>query len=424
MPVKTQPAPHAAEVNAWHEAMSQLSRVAERLRLEPYIVERLRHPKRILQVSVPVKMDNGTVRVFDGYRVQHNMDRGPAKGGIRYHPQVSLDEVKALAFWMTMKCAVVNLPYGGAKGGVVCNPKEMSDGEIERLTRRYTAEISIIIGPEKDIPAPDMNTNEKIMGWIMDTYSMNAGYSVPGVVTGKPLEIGGSLGRREATGRGVYYVVEELARVKGIDMKKAKIAIQGFGNVGTNAARILADNGCTVVAVSDVVGGVYNPKGLNIDEVRRWKQEQSVANYPKADKISNDELLEVDCDILIPCALENQITHRNAGRIKAKYIVEGANGPTTGDADKILNDRGVTVVPDILANAGGVTVSYFEWVQDIQAFFWDENEVREKLKTIMLKSFREVYQVAEKERVDMRLAAFMVALKRLAQAVRQRGVFP
>ncbi len=413
------------EDNSWSEAMKQLDLVAAKTKLEPYIVERLRHPKRILQVSVPTKMDDGSVKVFQGYRVQHNLDRGPAKGGIRFHPQVSLDEVKALAFWMTMKCAVVNLPYGGAKGGVVCNPKEMSEGEIERMTRRYTSEISIIIGPEKDIPAPDVNTNEKIMGWIMDTYSMNKGYSVPGVVTGKPLEIGGSLGRRDATGRGVFYVVEELARVKGFDLKKARVAVQGFGNGGGNVARILVDNGCIVVGCSDVLGGIHNPKGIDINDLRLWKKDKhSIIQYPKAEHISNDELLELDCDILIPCALENQITHHNAGRIKAKYIVEGANGPTTTEADRILAERGIVVVPDILANAGGVTVSYFEWVQDIQAFFWDENEIRARLKTIMLKSFREVLQIAEKERVNLRMAAFMLALKRLAQAVRSRGVFP
>jgi glutamate dehydrogenase (NAD(P)+) len=421
-PMVFRPAPD--EPNSWGEAMAQLDRVASCMRLESYILERLRYPKRILQVSVPTKMDDGSIRVFQGYRIQHNDDRGPAKGGIRYHPQVSLDDVKALAFWMTMKCAVVNLPYGGAKGGVVCDPKRMSEAELERMTRRYASEISIVIGPEKDVPAPDVNTNEKIMAWIMDTYSSIAGYSVPGVVTGKPVEIGGTLGRREATGRGVFYIVQELARVKGIDLKKARIAIQGFGNVGSNAARILAEHGCSIIAVSDAGGGIYDPKGLNIEDLRRHAEKDSAANYKRGERITNKQLLEMECDILIPCALENQITAQNADRIRAKYIVEGANGPTTGEADEILRSRGVVVVPDILANAGGVTVSYFEWVQDIQAFFWDEQEVQDRLKTIMLRAFQEVLQVAEKERVDLRLAAFIVALGRLANAIRQRGIFP
>lgn len=415
----------APESNAWREAMEQLDRAAQRMNLDPVVAERMRHCKRILIVSVPVKMDNGSVQVFEGYRVQHNLDRGPAKGGIRYHPQVSMDEVKALAFWMTMKCAVMNLPYGGAKGGVICNPKEMSIGEIERMTRRYTAEISIIIGPDKDIPAPDVNTNEQIMGWIMDTYSMTIGYSAPGVVTGKPLDVGGSLGRREATGRGVFYVTQELSNLHGFDLKAAPVAIQGFGNVGMNAAKVFVEHGCKVVAVADVNGGLYNEDGLDINSVIEYRrQHSSIAKYPKAQHVPMDRFVEVPCQILIPAAMENSITHINAPRIQAKYIVEGANGPTTNQADRILNKRGITVVPDILANAGGVTVSYFEWVQDIQAYFWSEKEVNAKLQDIIVKAFRDIYQLHEAEKVDLRMAAFMVGLKRLAAAVRIRGLFP
>jgi glutamate dehydrogenase (NAD(P)+) len=408
----------------WEEALKQLGRVAERARLEPYIVERLRHPKRILQVSVPIKMDKGDVRVFTGYRVQHNLDRGPAKGGIRYHPDLSLDDVKALAFWMTMKCAVVNLPYGGAKGGVVCNPKSLSEAELERLSRRFAAEISILIGPDRDIPAPDMNTNERIMSWIMDTYSAQVGHSVPGVVTGKPVEVGGTLGRREATGRGVYYVVEQLAKRKGFPIQGARVAIQGFGNVGANAARIFHQNGGKVVAVSDISGGVYNPKGLDIDEVRRFGTGEPLSGYAKAERLTNAELLALECDVLIPAASENQITKSNAGSVRAKFVVEGANGPTTHEGDQILRDRGITVVPDILANAGGVTVSYFEWVQDIASFFWDESEIQSRLNAILARAFAEVWAAAEREKVDLRLAASMVALKRLAEAIRLRGIFP
>jgi glutamate dehydrogenase (NAD(P)+) len=416
--------PEKSAINPWEEALAQLDRAAAQMGLEHFITERLRHPRRILEVAVPVKRDDGSLVVYKGIRVQHNTDRGPAKGGIRFHPHSSIDEVKALAFWMTMKCAVVNLPYGGAKGAVVCDPKTMSEGELERMTRRYTSEIAIIIGPEKDIPAPDMNTNEKVMGWIMDTYSMHAGYSVPGVVTGKPLEIGGTLGRRDATGRGVYYVVEELARLKKFDLKSCRIAVQGFGNVGGNAARILHDHGCKVVAVSDASGGLANPAGLDIEKLREWCQVKPLVDFKGGDRITNDELLAIDCDILIPCALENQITAEIAKRVKARYVVEGANGPTTNDADRILSERGILVVPDILANAGGVTVSYFEWVQDIQAFFWDEKEVHAKLESIMHRAFHEVREVAEREKIDWRMAAYLLGLKRLSLAIRQRGVYP
>ena len=336
-----------------------------------------------------------------------------------------MDEVKALAFWMTMKCAVVNLPYGGAKGGVVCDPKKMSKGEIERLTRRYTAEISIIIGPDKDIPAPDVNTNEQIMGWIMDTYSMTIGYSCPGVVTGKPIDAGGSLGRKEATGRGVFYVARELSNLRGFDLRKSPIAIQGFGNVGSNAAKIFAEHGCKVVGISDVGGGLYDPKGLDLDDIMAYRaQNETIAGYSKAEHVDVNKFLEIPCEVLVPAAMENQITGENAARIQAKYIIEGANGPTTNEADRILHKRGVTVIPDILANAGGVTVSYFEWVQDIQAYFWSEKDINARLQDIMLKAFGEVYTMAEKEKVDMRLAAFMVGLGRLSRTVQIRGFFP
>ena len=415
----------AHEGNPWHQAMEQLDRAGHAMKLEPFALERLRHCKRILTVSVPVKMDDGSVSVFEGYRIQHNLDRGPAKGGIRYHPQVSLDEVKALAFWMTMKCAVVNLPYGGAKGGVICDPKKMSKGEIERMTRRYTAEISIIIGPDRDIPAPDVNTNEQVMAWIMDTYSMTVGYSCPGVVTGKPIEVGGSLGRREATGRGVFYVTRELSQRRGFDLRKAPIVIQGFGNVGSNAAKTFAEHGCKVVGISDVGGGLYDPKGLDIDDIIRFREtHDSISAYPKAERVHVDQFLELPCDVLIPAAMENQITKANADKIKARYIVEAANGPTSNDADRILHDRGIVLIPDILANAGGVTVSYFEWVQDMQSYFWSEKDVHGRLQEIIVGAFTEVYDLAQKEKVDMRVAAFMVGLRRLGKAASIRGVFP
>ncbi len=405
--------------------MAQLNRAGELMGMDRAILERLRHCKRILTVSVPVRMDDGSLKVFEGYRIQHNLDRGPAKGGIRYHPQVSLDEVKALAFWMTMKCAVVNLPYGGAKGGVICAPKTMSPGELERLTRRYTSEISIILGPDKDIPAPDVNTNEQVMGWIMDTYSMTIGYSCPGVVTGKPVEAGGSLGRREATGRGVFYVAEELAKARGFSLKQTTIGIQGLGNVGSNAARAFAAGGSKVVALSDIGGGIYDPKGLDVEAVLDYfGRHKTLKGYPKAQAVDSEVFLELPCDLMVPAAMENQLTSRNASKIKAKYVIEGANGPTSNEADRILNERGVIVVPDILANAGGVTVSYFEWVQDIQSYFWSETDINARLKDIMTRAFKDVYDVSVQKGVDMRMAAFMVGLNRLAQTVRIRGMFP
>ncbi len=422
---KKKPAHPPEEANAWSQAMTQLDRAAAKAGVEPYLVDRLRHCKRTLVVSVPVRMDDGKIKIFEGYRVHHNMDRGPTKGGIRYHPMVSMDEVKALAFWMTMKCAVVNLPYGGAKGGVICNPKEMSIGEIERMTRRFASEIFSFIGPDKDVPAPDVNTNPQIMSWIMDTYSQMVGYCVPGVVTGKPIEVGGSLGRNDSTGRGVFYIARELAAVKKFDLRKAPIIIQGFGNVGSNAARIFAEHGCKVVGVSDITGGLYNPNGLDIDDIWQYRAKHgSIEGYSGAEKVGMEEFVELPCDVLIPAAMENTITRHNAHKIKAKVIVEAANGPTSIEADDILNKKGVCIVPDILANAGGVTVSYFEWVQDIQAFFWTEKDVNAKLQDIMVKSFRDVWDIHQNERVDMRLAAFMLGIRRLSAAVRLRGLFP
>ncbi|RLD16202.1 MAG: glutamate dehydrogenase [Caldiserica bacterium] len=419
--------------NPWEIALKQLDEVAKRINLEPWIHEKLRHCKRILIVSIPVRMDDGSVKVFTGYRVQHNLERGPAKGGIRYHPDVTLDEVKALAMWMTWKCAVVGIPYGGAKGGVVCNPLEMSIGEIERLTRRYTSEIGIIIGPEKDIPAPDVYTNEQIMAWIMDTYSMNVGYSSPGVVTGKPLEIGGSEGRKEATGLGVYYIIDELVRKFKLGKpEKLKIAVQGFGNVGSNLCRFLYKAGYKIVGITDISGGVFNKKGINIDKlikhtkgnrfhhIKGFKEGDFIEDYRKA----NEELFSLSVDILVPAAIENQITSENAQKIKTKFIVEAANGPTTPDADKIFEEKGITVVPDILANAGGVTVSYFEWVQDLQEHFWEKRDIYRKLSLVMRKSFNEVLNISKKEKCSLRTSAYILAVSRVAEAVRLRGIYP
>jgi glutamate dehydrogenase/leucine dehydrogenase len=353
------------------------------------------------------------------------VDRGPAKGGIRYHPQVSLDEVKALSMWMTWKCAVVNIPYGGAKGGVICNPKEMSLGELERMTRRFATEIHIIIGPEKDIPAPDVYTNPQIMGWIMDTYSMNMGYSVPGVVTGKPIEIGGSQGRNEATARGCVFTIIEACKHLGMNIKGATVAIQGYGNAGSIAHRLIEAEGAKVIAISDSKGGIIDEKGIEANRAAEHKKKTgTVLDLPGSKKITNAELLELKCDILIPAALENQITGENASRIKAKIVAEAANGPTTPDADDILHKNGVFVIPDILCNAGGVTVSYFEWVQDLQAHFWEENEINQKLRQIMVKAFNEVASIREREKVDTRMAAYILAVDRVARAIKIRGIFP
>ena len=414
--------------NPWEIALKQFDIAADKLGLEEDMREILRKPKRQLIVSFPVKMDDGTYRVFEGYRVQHNLARGPAKGGIRYHPDVTLDEVKALAMWMTWKCAVVNIPYGGAKGGVVCNPMEMSQKEIEGMTRRYITEIAILIGPERDILAPDVNTNPQTMAWIMDTYSMHHGYSVPGVVTGKPLCIGGSEGRNKATGRGVMIVTLNILEKLHMNPEDTTVAVQGYGNVGSAAASFLAEEGCKVIAVSDVSGGFYNPKGLDLKDINAYvstSKNHLLEGYKgDADPISNEELLLLDVDVLIPAALENQITDEIARNLKAKVIVEGANGPTTPEADRILEDRGITVVPDIVANAGGVTVSYFEWVQDTQEFFWTENEVNERLERVMRESFADVFEISKKEKVDMRTAAYMLAISRVAEATRIRGIYP
>jgi len=415
----------AAEPSAFDMALQQFNAAADKLNLDPGLRQILSSCKREFTVHFPVRLDDGTVKVFTGYRIEHNFARGPAKGGIRFHPQVDIEEVKALAMWMTWKCAVVGIPYGGAKGGVICNPKTMSMGELERLTRRYTTEISILIGPERDIPAPDVNTNPQIMAWLMDTYSMHKGYSVPAVTTGKPLAIGGSEGRNEATARGCIYTVREAAKVQGIDLKRATAVVQGFGNAGAAAARFLAEDGVKVIAVSDSKGGVFNPNGLNPWELIRFKEETgSVVGAPRTERISNEELLELECDILIPAALEKQITAKNAPRMKTKLIAEAANGPTTPEADEILTAKGTLIVPDILANAGGVTVSYFEWVQDLMAFFWTVDEINQKLEGIMQRSFRDVKRMADEYSVNMRVAANMLAIKRVADATLIRGIYP
>ncbi|MCD6101833.1 MAG: Glu/Leu/Phe/Val dehydrogenase [Candidatus Cloacimonetes bacterium] len=413
------------KINPYEICVRQFNKVADKLELEPGIREFLIKPKRQLIVSVPVEMDDGSYKVFDGYRVQHNIARGPAKGGIRYHQNVTLDEVKALATWMTWKCAVVNVPYGGAKGGITCDPTKMSAREIERLTRRYTAEISIIIGPEKDIPAPDVNTNAQTMSWIMDTYSVLKGYSVPGVVTGKPLFIGGSLGRDAATGRGVMYVVREAVKCLGLQLNDMKVVVQGFGNVGSNAALLLEEIGCKIIGICDVYGAVYNKKGIDIKKAVDFvRSTGKVVDLPDTEPIDPDEFLTLECDILVPSALEGQITKDNADKIQAKIIAEGANGPTTPEADEILFDRGIFVIPDILANAGGVSVSYFEWVQDLMAHYWTEEEVNSKLEKIMKDAFKQVYDSATAQKTSMRDAAYMLAVARVAEATRIRGIYP
>ncbi len=411
--------------NPYEIAQRQFDIAAKYLDLKAGIKAKLRLPKRELSVNFPVKMDDGSIQMFAGHRVQHSLARGPAKGGIRYHPDVTLDEVRALAMWMTWKCAVVGIPYGGAKGGVVCNPKVMSERELERLTRRYTSEISMFIGPESDIPAPDVNTTPQTMAWIMDTYSMTKGYSVPAVVTGKPIEIGGSLGRREATGRGVMFTTRDALQHLGMPIEGARVVVQGFGNVGAIGAQLLQELGCTIIAVSDSQGGIYNPKGLDAVDVKRHKAEtRTVVGYPGTDKITNEELLELDCDVLVPAALENEITRENADRIKARVISEGANGPTTPEADAILFDKGIFVIPDVLANAGGVTVSYFEWVQGLQSFFWSEEEVNENLEKIMVKAFQDVLTISQQKKVDMRIAAYILAIDRVSTATLLRGIYP
>ncbi len=381
--------------------------------------------RREFTVHFPVKMDDGSVEIFHGYRVQHNDTRGPFKGGILFHPAVDLDEVKALATWMTLKAAVVNIPYGGAKGGISCNPKIPSLVELERVTRRYASEISILIVPEKDIPAPDVDTNPQIMAWIMDTYSMNRGYSALGVVTGKPIEIVGSLGRFEATGRGCMITALLAAKHRGIEPDGGTVAIQGFGNVGSVAAKMLAENGCKIIGISDSTGGIYNQNGLDVESLLRYKQETgSVTGFKESEPVSQSELLGLKCDILVPAALENTICADNADIVNASMIVEGANGPITPDADVILNDKGIFVIPDILANAGGVVVSYFEWVQGLQSFFWSEQQVNQELETVMNNAFHEVLELSSREKVPMREAAYMLAAKRIDSALRLRGIYP
>lgn len=415
-----------SEQNPYDNAVKHVERVGRMLGLNECMIEILKRPRRELTVNFPVRMDDGRVRNFVGYRVQHNSARGPCKGGIRYHPNVTLDEVRALSMWMTWKCAVVGIPFGGAKGGVICNPKEMSKTELERLTRRYTSEIQVIIGPQADIPAPDVYTDSQTMAWIMDTYSSHMGYSVPGCVTGKPIEIGGSRGRDEATSRGLMYVAQQAAARKGLEMKDARVVVQGFGNVGWNAARLLANEaGCKIIAVSDSNGGIVDQGGLDPMKVMEHKKRSgAVEGFGKSEKLSNEELLLLECDILVPAALENQIYAGNAEKINAKIVVEGANGPTTPEADDILFHRGIMLVPDILANAGGVTVSYFEWVQDLQFFFWTNDEVKERLKRIMINSFERVYESSKSNKVDIRTGANMLAMKEVARAIELRGLFP
>ena len=398
---------------------------ADRLHLDPGIREKLRWPKRELTVNFPVKMDDGNIKIFVGYRVQHNVTRGPAKGGIRYHPDVTLEQMRALAALMTWKCALVNVPFGGAKGGVRCDSKKMSLREIEGLTRRYTTEISILLGPESDIPAPDLYTNAQTMAWIMDTYSMHKGYSVPGVVTGKPIAIGGSLGRKEATGRGVIFTIQEAVRDLGLDLSRATAVVQGYGNVGSVVGLLLGELGVRIIALGDVQGAAFNPKGINpIKALEHLGEAGSVATFPDADRITNQELLELPCDILVPAAIEGVVTERNAPRIRARILAEAANGPTSPEADPILYANNVFVIPDILANAGGVTVSYFEWVQNLEMLHWSEEDVNRRLKEIMVRSFYEVHELAARERVDMRTAAYMLAVGRVAEATLVRGVYP
>ncbi|HSK63767.1 MAG TPA: Glu/Leu/Phe/Val dehydrogenase [Pyrinomonadaceae bacterium] len=412
------------EENPFESMMSRFDRAAQLLDLDPDLYAVLRVPNRELKVYIPTRMDSGRIQVFEGYRVQHNFARGPAKGGIRYAPDVSLDEVRALAAWMTWKCAVVNVPFGGAKGGIICDPIQMSMGELERMTRRYAAELLDFIGPEKDVPAPDMNTNEQTMAWIMDTYSMHARHTVTAVVTGKPIDLGGSSGRREATGRGILFVVNEAIKRFKITPSETRVVVQGSGNVGGIGARLMHEAGYKVVAISDIHGGIYNPKGIDIPDALRYLQNtRSFEEYEGVEFVSNQELLELECDVLVPAATENQIKSDNADRIKCKVLAEGANGPTTAAADEILHQKGVFVVPDILANAGGVTVSYFEWVQDRMGYFWPESVVNERLEHKMVASFNDLCRYADQHSVDTRTAAYMLAIDRVAYDTRMRGIY-
>jgi len=411
--------------NPFAIARDQLRRVGDAFGIDANLISVLSQCKKAVEVSIPVQMDDGSTKVYTGFRVTHNIARGPSKGGIRYHPDVTVDEVKALAMWMTWKCALANIPFGGAKGGVVCDPKVMSRRELERMTRRFTSEIINEIGPERDIPAPDVGTDARVMAWIFDTYSMNKGHSVLGVVTGKPLQVGGSLGREEATARGALYVLRGAARKQGLDLRGARVAVQGFGNVGSYLARFLTQDGATVVAISDSAGGVYDPSGIDIEAAFAHKREnRTLGGLAGTEPISNDDLLLLDCDVLAPCALEQVITESNADRIKAKIVVEGANGPVTPGGDEILERNGVLILPDILANAGGVIVSYFEWVQGLQEFFWKEDEVNSKLNDIVTRAFNETWTVYEQRSISMRLAAYGVAVQRVAEATITRGIYP
>jgi glutamate dehydrogenase (NAD(P)+) len=418
------PESHLRE-NPFEIARQQLRRVAFTFDIDPNLISVLQECKKAVVVSVPVVMDDGTVRTYEGYRVTHNIARGPSKGGIRYHPDVTLDEVKALAMWMSWKCALMGIPFGGAKGGVVCNPKQLSEIELQKLTRRYTSEIINEIGPEKDIPAPDVGTDARVMAWIFDTYSMNKGHSVLGVVTGKPLTIGGSLGREEATARGALYCLREAVRKRSLALQGLTVAVQGFGNVGSHLARLLTEEGAIVVAVSDSSGGLYNPNGIDVQAALAHKREAGTLQGLKgAEPISNEDLLQLECDVVAPCALEQVITEENADKIRAKIVCEGANGPTTPAGDEILEDRDVLVLPDVLANAGGVVVSYFEWVQGLQEYFWKEPEVNAKLNDIVTRAFNETWQTFETKKTSMRMAAYGLAVQRVAEATTTRGLYP
>ena len=415
----------SGKINPWQMVLAQIDKAEKHLDWKCDLIEKLRYPERSLQVAIPVRMDDGSIKVFKGFRVQHSTVRGPAKGGIRYHPNVDLDEVAALAAWMTWKCAVMNIPFGGAKGGVQCTPSELSHGELERITRRYTAEILGFIGPDRDIPAPDVNTNPQIMAWVMDTYSMQKGHVVPGVVTGKPIAIGGSEGRSDATGLGVVFMVIEAAKRIGMELNGATAVVQGFGNVGNSAARHLFKEGVKIIAVGDVTGGYYRPAGIDPHELQRhFTANGTLQGFPGCDQISNDELLSLQCDILVPAALENVIHKGNADKINARMIAEGANGPVTPIADEILRDKGIFVIPDILANAGGVTVSYFEWVQDLQNYFWNEAEINERLRQIMTASFTQVMRIADEKKIDNRTAAQVLGIGRVMEALQLRGLYP
>jgi len=412
------------ETNPWESQAARFDLAAHKLNLDEGLWRVLRYPNREIILHIPVQMDDGRLEVFTGFRVQHSIARGPAKGGIRYAPDVTLDEVRALASWMTWKCAVVNIPFGGAKGGVICDPHKMSMGELERMTRRYTAELVDFIGPERDVPAPDVNTNEQIMAWMMDTYSMHMRQTVTAVVTGKPINIGGSRGRREATGRGVLIVCDEAIKKLGFHRESTRVIIQGFGNVGSNAARLMAEAGYKIVGIDEVGGGLHNKNGLDVEALWEWRQKNgSIQGFPGAEKTTPSELLIADCEILIPAATENQITSRNVDRVKCKILAEGANGPTTAAADEVLAEKGVFVIPDILANAGGVTTSYFEWVQDRQGYFWKESLVNEQLEEIMVSSFQDVVRYAETHHVNNRIAAYMLAIDRVAYTIKQRGIY-